>query len=40
MQNVQMTQLEGHLQEACSALNIDPLHILVSIDANLAQSGL
>ena len=35
MQNVQMSQLEDALTNHCNGLGIDPLHILVSIDANL-----
>lgn len=39
-QNVTMNQLEETLNNECNLLNIDALHILVSIDANLAQSGM
>lgn len=35
MQNVQMGALEDQLSEQCTALGIDALHILVSIDASL-----
>ena len=39
-QNVTMNQLEETLNNECNLLNIDALHILVSIDANLAQFGI
>ena len=39
-QNALMGQLEEQLSNECNLLNIDALHILVSIDANLAHSGM
>ena len=38
-QNVTMNQLEEKLNNECNLLGIDSLHILVSIDANLANSN-
>ena len=40
MQNVTMNQLEEQLNNECQLLGIDALHILVSIDSNLTNSGL